>query len=160
MPMTEQKRKRGRPRLDTHLTSVYGSSRRQAVNSMYMFEAVGALTEAASKIPDRGLLWTVDLEARKAVSKDGILEQLGRMLIQDGFTSDDFIYTANLAADATNAGYTAREVEKAIRAIRLAYKAIDLNQPDPYKESIANRARAELQQMAAYGHEQEGAAND
>ena len=38
--MEEKKRGRGRPRLDTHLTEVRGYSRRQTVNSMYMFEAV------------------------------------------------------------------------------------------------------------------------
>ena len=37
--MTEKKRKRGRPKLPTPITEDYASSRRQAVNSMYMYEA-------------------------------------------------------------------------------------------------------------------------
>ena len=38
--MEEKKRGRGRPRLDTRHTEAHAPSRRQAVNSMYMFEAV------------------------------------------------------------------------------------------------------------------------
>lgn len=38
--MTEKKRKRGRPKLPTPITEDYASSRRQAVNAMYMYEAV------------------------------------------------------------------------------------------------------------------------
>ena len=50
--MEEKKRGRGRPRLDTRNTEAYAPSRRQAVNSMYMFEAVQLISEAAAEIPD------------------------------------------------------------------------------------------------------------
>ena len=49
--MTEQKRKRGRPKLPTPITEDYAPSRRQAVNAMYMYEAVDLITEAAYEIP-------------------------------------------------------------------------------------------------------------
>ena len=155
--MTEQKRKRGRPRLDTHLTADYGGSRRNTVNAMYMMEAVGVLTEAASEIPDSGLLWTSNAKTWTVSSKNGILEQLGRMLIQDGFEVTDFIYTANLAIGAIKAGYTAREIENAIRAVRLAFKTAGTNPSSPTAKKEADRARTVLERMAAY---EEGAAND
>ena len=155
--MNEQKRKRGRPRLDTHLTEGYGGSRRKAVNAMYMMEAVGVLTEAASEIPSGGLLWTSNAKTWTVSSKNGILEQLGRLLVQDGFAVADFIYAANLAVGALKAGCTTREIENAIRAIRLAFKAADANPSSPAAKKEADHARAVLERMAAY---EEGAAND
>ena len=53
--MEEKKRSRGRPRLDTRHTEAHAPSRRQAVNSMYMFEAVQLISEEATEIPDSGL---------------------------------------------------------------------------------------------------------
>lgn len=47
--MEEKKRGRGRPRLDTRDTEVQAPSRRQAVNSMYMFKAVQLILEAATE---------------------------------------------------------------------------------------------------------------
>ncbi len=58
--MEEIKRGRGRPRLDTRYTEAHAPSRRQAVNSMYMFEAVQLISEAATEIPDSELLWYSD----------------------------------------------------------------------------------------------------
>ena len=36
----EAGRKRGRPKLDAHITEEYAPSRRQALNKMYMYEGV------------------------------------------------------------------------------------------------------------------------
>lgn len=36
----EVRRKRGRPKLDAHITEEYALSRRQALNKMYMYEGV------------------------------------------------------------------------------------------------------------------------
>ena len=146
--MTEQKRKRGRPKLPTPITEDYAPSRRQAVNAMYMYEAVDLITEAASEIPNADLLWFSEEKTRTAKSKSGVLEQIGRMLIQDRFSSSDCIYIASLAADAVSVGYTSREVENAIRAVRLAYKALGKHQDDPYYENAAYRAADTLRQMA------------
>ena len=65
---------------------------------------------------------------------------------------------ANLAADAVNGGFTSREVERTIRAIRLAFKAKDAHTDDPYYADLAARAVDMLRRMAAY--ETKGAAND
>ena len=138
--MTEKKRKRGRPKLPTPITEDYASSRRQAVNAMYMYEAVDLIKAAAAEIPN------------------GVLEQIGRMRVQDGFSDGDCIYIANLAADAVNGRFTSREVERTIRAIRLAFKAKDAHTDDPYYADLAARAVDMLRRMAAY--ETKGAAND
>lgn len=147
--MTEQKRKRGRPKLPTPITEDYAPSRRQAVNAMYMYEAVDLITEAATEIPNGDLLWNSDANTRTATSKNGILEQIGRMLIQDGFSARDCVYIADLAAEAVYAGYTSRDVEKAIRAVRLAHKALGRHRDDPYYETAAHRAVDVLRDMAA-----------
>ncbi|MGI6316448.1 MAG: hypothetical protein ACOX17_07240 [Christensenellales bacterium] len=146
--MTDKKRKRGRPKLSTPITEDYAPSRRQAVNAMYMYEAVDLITEAATDIPNADLLWFADEQTRTATSKNGVLEQIGRMLIQDGFSVSDCIYIAGLAADAVNAGYTAREVEKAIRALRLTHKALAKHRDEPYYENAAYHAAEILREMA------------
>lgn len=64
----------------------------------------------------------------------------------------------DLAADAVNGGFTSREVERTIRAIRLAFKAKDDHTDDPYYADLAARAVDMLRRMAAY--ETKGAAND
>lgn len=138
--MTEKKRKRGRPKLPTPITEDYASSRRQAVNAMYMYEAVDLITAAAAEIPNGDALWFADDRTRTAASKNGVLEQIGRMRVQDGFSDGDCIYIANLAADAVNGGFTSREVERTIRAIRLAFKAKDAHTDDPYYADLAARA--------------------
>ncbi|MCD7761198.1 MAG: hypothetical protein LUH16_05420 [Clostridiales bacterium] len=43
---------------------------------------------------------------------------------------DDCIYIANLAIDALSNGHHTREVEKAMRAIRMAYKALLADEED------------------------------
>lgn len=95
--MEEKKRGRGRPRIDTRHTEAHAPSRRQAVNSMYMFEAVQLISEAATEIPDSELLWYSDGATMSAKSKDGILEQIGRMILQDNYDLSDCVYIANLS---------------------------------------------------------------
>ena len=92
--MEQDKRGRGRPKIDTHITEAYASSRRQAVNAVYMYEGVDLISVAATEIPDTCLLWRSDASTRTAGGKQGILEQLGRMLIQDKFSQDDCITIA------------------------------------------------------------------
>ena len=79
--MEQDKRGRGRPKIDTHITEAYASSRRQAVNAVYMYEGVDLISVAATEIPDSDLLWCSDASTQTAGGKQGILEQLGRMLI-------------------------------------------------------------------------------
>ena len=120
--MEEVKRRRGRPKLDAHITEEYAPSRRQALNKMYMYEGVHLLSVAATEIPNRSVLWPESPAAQTLKSRDGILEQLGRMVMQDRLAHTDCVYLANLAIGAIRAGYTTREVEIALRKVRMAAK--------------------------------------
>ena len=117
--MEEIKRGRGRPRLDVPDGRC---SRRQTVNSMYTDKAAQLISEAATEIPDGKLLWYPDDITWTIKSKDGILEQIGRMLIQDKISQNHCIFITNLSISALKNGYTCREIEKAIRKIRMAFK--------------------------------------
>src|SRR5699024_2786333 len=57
---------------------------------------------------DTCLLWRSDASTRTAGGKQGILEQLGRMLIQDKFSQDDCITIASFAIQALNKCYPGR----------------------------------------------------
>lgn len=120
--MEEIKRGRGRPKLDAHITEEYAPSRRQALNKMYMYEGVHLLLVSATEIPNRELLWPESMETQTLKSRDGILEQLGRMVMQDKLSHTDCVYLANLAIAAVQAGYMTRETETALRKIRMAAK--------------------------------------
>ena len=48
-------------------------------------------------------------------SRDGILEQLGRIAVQDKLAYADCVYLANLAIAAVQNGYTTRDVEVVLR---------------------------------------------
>lgn len=145
--MEQEKRGRGRPKMDTHITEYGAPSRRQAINAMYMFEGVHLLSVAATDIPDSDLLWHSDEETRTAKSKNGILEQLGRMLEQDHIAEGDCIYVANLSIVALKNGKTSREIEKAIRAIRLTLKEYKKDLEDDCLKYRMNKAIAELHEM-------------
>ena len=82
--MEATKRGRGRPRLNVPNGRC---SRRQTVNSMYVNKAAQLISEAATEITDGKLLWYSDDATWTIKSKDGILEQIGRMLIQDNSKS-------------------------------------------------------------------------
>ena len=125
----EAGRKRGRPKLDARITEEYAPSRRQALNKMYMYEGVHLLSVAATEIPNNEILWQEDRTAATLKSRDGILEQLGRMAAQDKLACADCVDLANLAIAAVQAGYTTREVEVALREIRMAAKS-SMKNPD------------------------------
>ncbi len=120
------RRGRGRPKLDAHITEEYAPSRRQALNKMYMYEGVHLLSVAATEIPNSEVLWQADRTAVTLKSRDGILEQLGRMAVQ-GRT--DCVYLASLAIAAIQFGNTTREVETVLRKIRMAAKS-SMKNPD------------------------------
>ena len=117
--MEATKRGRGRPRLNVPNGRC---SRRQTVNSMYVNKAAQLISEAATEITDGKLLWYSDDATWTIKSKDGILEQIGRMLIQDKVSQNHCIFIANLSIVALKKGCTCREIEKAIRKIRMAFK--------------------------------------
>ena len=125
----EVKRKRGRPKLDARITEEYAPSRRQALNKMYMYEGVHLLSVAATEIQNGEVLWREDRTAVTVKSRDGILEQLGRMMVQDKLAYTDCAYLANLAIAAIQFGNTTREVETVLRKIRMAAKS-SMKNPD------------------------------
>lgn len=142
--MEENKRGRGRPRLDVPNGRC---SRRQAVNSMYVNKAAQLISEAATEIPDKSLLWYSDKTTWTIKSKDGILEQIGRMLVQDQYEQSHCVYITNLAISALKNGCTCREIEKAIRKIRLTSKESN-NRPDStYLRNVAGQAVTALRLM-------------
>ena len=118
-----EKRKRGRPKVDTHITDGHYDNRRKELNYKYMFEGTGVLMDAADEIPERPILYEIDKENRcfKAC-KTGILEQLGRMRIQDDVSIEDCIIIANYAIDAIKAGVGVKEITVAIRKVRTTLK--------------------------------------
>lgn len=145
--MEQEKRGRGRPKIDTHLTEIGAPSRRQAINAMYMFEGVRLLSVAATDIPDSHLLYQSDDATMTVKSKNGILEQLGRMVVQDHFSEEDCVYIANLAIAALKNDSTSREVEKAIRAIRLPMKEYYKDTDDLTLKYRVGNAIVELQKL-------------
>lgn len=145
--MEEVKRKRGRPKIDAHITEEYAPSRRQALNKMYMYEGVHLLSVAATEIPDGTVLWSEGQAAQTLKSRDGILEQLGRMVVQDRLSHADCVYLANLAIAAVQAGYTTREVEIALREIRMAAKASLADTADSGFYSLLGNAVDRLRRM-------------
>lgn len=98
---------------------------------MYMYEGVHLLSVAATEIQNGEFLWNADREAQTLRCRDGILEQLGRMVIQDELALADCVYLANLAIAAVRAEYTTREVEIALREIRMAAKRSRRNPESP-----------------------------
>lgn len=111
-----EKRKRGRPKVDTHITDGQFNNRRQELNYKYMFEGTGVLMDAADEIPERTILYEIDdSNLRFKACKNGILEQLGRMRVQDNVSLDDCIIIANYAIDAIKVGVGVKEITVAIR---------------------------------------------
>lgn len=151
--MEQEKRGRGRPKIDTHITEYGASSRRQALNAMYMFEGVHLISVAATEIPDSDLLWHSDDATQTAKSKNGILEQLGRMLVQDHCAEEDCIYIANLAIAALKNGKTSRGVEKAIRNVRTSNKRADADPNSDWLRKQAIEAANALHRMGGAFHE-------
>ena len=98
-----------------------------------LFDAVHLISVAATEIPDSQILWHSDDATHTAKGRNGILEQIGRMLEQDHASRADCIYVTNLAIRAVKAGHTTREIEKAIREIR---KALKLLAADPENEML------------------------
>lgn len=143
--MEEKKRGRGRPRLDVPNGRC---SRRQAVNSMYVNKAAQLISEAAAEIPDSKLPWYSDEATWTIKSKDGILEQIGRMLVQDHHEPSHCVYITNLAMSAVKNGYTCRAIEKAIRKIRLTSNESNKNPESAYLRNVAGQAVTALRLMS------------
>ena len=143
-----EKRKRGRPKVDTHLTEGYYDNRRKELNYKYMFEGAGVLMDAADEIPERTILYEMDKENRcfKAC-KTGILEQLGRLRIQDNTAIEDCVIVANYAIDAIKAGVGVKEITVAIRKLRTALKKYSADEENEFLRMEFRRALYELREL-------------
>lgn len=142
----KEKRKRGRPKFDADFTEQLVTSRRAQLNAKYMFDGM-VLIKNSPEITEPEMLWKEDLATSSAISKNGILEQLGRIMEQDHLHPDDCVFFANRVIDALKAGYTFREVEKALRAIRMAIKLADGTPENSYERYQITMAMNDLISM-------------
>ncbi len=124
IPNENLKRRRGRPKIEVGFIEAHYDSRRATVNKKYMFDGTLLLDYAGDEIPDSKLLYNIDCPINEIVHKDGILEQLGRLYVQDNMEYEDCIYIANLVVKAVKAGAKSRCVENAIRKIRKYLKLL------------------------------------
>ncbi len=142
-----EKRKRGRPAIELSSTAFLDGTRRTQVNAKYMFEAISVIKEAASEIPDHEMLWYEDIAAQSANGKHGILEQIGRMALQDKYTKEHCVLFANCSINALKAGYTSRNIEYAIRAVWLAIRRYEAHPDFPWLRATAAEAVHEFKKM-------------
>ena len=142
-----EKRKRGRPAIDVSMTSWLNGTHRTHVNALYMYEGVSIISEAASEIPDHELLWFADDRTQTAGGKQGILEQIGRMRLQDGYGFDSCAAIAGLAVCALKQKYTSRERENALRRIRMTANREWKNPEDDLLTQQAKQAVLDLRLM-------------
>ena len=143
-----EKRKRGRPKVDTHLTEGHYDNRRKELNYKYMFEGTGVLMDAAEEILEKHILYEVDHEHfRFKACKTGILEQLGRLRIQDNAALEDCVIVANYAIDAIKAGVGVKETTVAIRKLRTALKKYSADEENEFLRMEFRRALYELREL-------------
>ena len=143
-----EKRKRGRPKVDTHITEGNYNNRRQELNYKYMFEGRGVLLDAADEIPESNILYEVyDANFCFKACKTGILEQLGRLRIQDNAALEDCVIVANYAIDAIKAGVGVKEITVAIRKLRTALKKYSADEDNEFLRMEFRRALYELREL-------------
>ena len=143
-----EKRKRGRPKVDTHLTEGHYDNRRKELNYKYMFEGTGVLMDAAEERPEKHILYEVDHEHfRFKACKTGILEQIGRLRIQDNAALEDCVIVANYAIDAIKAGVGVKEITVAIRKLRTALKKCSADEENEFLRMEFRRALYELREL-------------
>ena len=143
-----EKRKRGRPKVDTHLTEGHYDNRRKELNYKYMIEGTGVLIDAAEEIPEKHILYEVDHEHfRFKACKTGILEQIGRLRIQDNAALEDCVIVANYAIDAIKAGVGVKEITVAIRKLRTALKKYSADEENEFLRMEFRRALYELREL-------------
>ena len=77
----------------------------------YQYTAKALLAEAASDFPEIKAVYHHDTVRRQEHEKPEILEQIGRMYMQDGFPQADCIEIARVAGNALSEGYTVKQVK-------------------------------------------------
>lgn len=126
--------KRGRPTVaqkhgleDVQQLINQGSHKTQRTKTaqLYKAEAFSILTsEAASNIPYLDGIFKIcsDPSGDYVTQRDEVIEQLGRMAMQDGMSDEVVIAAATVAAKAYHDGATVKEIKTAILTARKRLK--------------------------------------
>ena len=123
---SENKRRRGRPTvfqrdhmegMEKLCTADKHRTRRSHVADYYRGSVFGIL-EDHSDIPYLEGIFRIDGNA--CIEKCEIIEQLGRMHVQDGYDEETIIYAATLAARFYHNGNTVKEIAAYLRRVRKA----------------------------------------
>ena len=123
---SEIKRRRGRPTvfqrdhmegMESLCTEDKHRTRRSHVADYYRGSVFGIL-EDHSDIPYLEGIFRIDGNA--CIEKCEIIEQLGRMHVQDGYDEETIIYAATLAARFYHNGNTVKEIAAYLRRVRKA----------------------------------------
>jgi hypothetical protein len=113
-----------------------------------MFEGRGVLLDAPEDIPEGHILYEVDdAKFRFKACKNGILEQIGRLRIQDNAALEDCVIVANFAIDAIKSGVGVKEITVAIRKLRTALKKYSADEENEFLRMEFRRALYELREL-------------
>ena len=124
--VSENKRRRGRPTvfqrdhmegMERWCTANKYRTRRNHVAAYYRSSVFGIL-EDHNDIPYLAEIFRIDGDV--CIQKGEIIEQLGRMHVQDGYGEDTIIYAATLAARFYHNGNTVKEIAAYLRRVRKA----------------------------------------
>ena len=124
--VSENRRHRGRPTvferdhmegMEKLCTADKHRTRRSHVADYYRGSVFGIL-EDHSDIPYLEGIFRIDGNA--CIEKCKIIEQLGRMHVQDGYDEETIIYAATLAARFYHNGNTVKEIAAYLRRVRKA----------------------------------------
>lgn len=133
--------KRGRPNVwaqhgldDIRAELLLDKGKRTTQNELYIMDAISAIERLAPTgcerlyfIPDNIMSVSRQECLREGYKRDStILEQLGRVLTQDGLSDDDFVTIAEKAAEYKEQGYTSKEIAQWIRQVRANVKATEI----------------------------------
>lgn len=91
-----------------------GNTKRTLQARYYQVCAQGVITEAASEFPILNKIFYLDKDSQTIVWKREILEQLGRMLNQDGYPREDVITVARIAAEMLADGWQVKAIKRYI----------------------------------------------
>ena len=124
--VSENKRRRGRPTvferdhmegMERWCTANKYRTRRNHVAAYYRSSVFGILVDH-KEIPYLDKIFRIDGNA--CIQKGEIIEQLGRMYAQDGFSKETIIDAATLAARFYHNGNTVKEIAAYLQRVRKA----------------------------------------
>ena len=124
---SENKRRRGRPTVfqrdhmeefDRFISGAYEEKTRRTIVAHYYRSSVFGILEDHNDIPYLEGIFLIDGDA--CIQKGEIIEQLGRMYVQDGYGEDTIVDAATLAARFYHNGNTVKEIAAYLRRVRKA----------------------------------------